>query len=209
LRLVRGQRLEEGQLTAFLVIGDGHHDESVLEALLKRFESREQKKALLMPQDRPALGLAGSLDLAAYLIRRFGKDVLVVIDREHFSRNFYQLLGEVLRKHQLGQYTIRRRRTRGFREVEVRRDEEIVKLYVAVMGFERRVEEAEAVLIREFFGVEVEPEKGVIRSFLKEKGMSVEDLIMRAGEAKLKKAFPSAFVNLLKKWGRVPSLSWA
>ena len=202
MRLVRGQRLEEGQLLAFLVIGDGHHDESVLEALLKRFESREQEKALLMPQDRPALGLAGSLDLAAYLIRRFGKDVLVVIDREHFGRGFYRLLEEALRRHQLGQYTIGRRRTRGFREVEVRRDEEVVKLYVVVMGFERHVEEAEAVLIREFFGVEVEPEKGVIRSFLKEKGMSVEDLIMRAGEAKLKKAFPPAFVNLLKKWGQ-------
>ena len=202
MRLIRGQRLEEGQLTAFLVIGDGHHDESVLEALLKRFESREQEKALLMPQDRPALGLAGSLDLAAYLIRRFGKDVLVVIDREHFGRNFYRLLEEALRKHQLGQYTIRRRRTRGFREVEVRRDEEIVKLYVVVMGFERHVEEAEAVLIREFFGVEVEPEKDSIRSFLKEKGVSIEDLIMRAGETKLKKAFPPAFVNLLKKWGQ-------
>ena len=194
--------MEEGQLTAFLVIGDGHHDESVLEALLKRFELRGHEKAVLMPQDRPALGLAGSLDLAAYLIRRFGKDVLVVIDREHFGRNFYRLLEEALRKHQLGQYTIRRRRTRGFREVEVRRDEEIVKLYVVVMGFERHVEEAEAVLIREFFGVEVEPEKDSIRSFLKEKGVSIRDLIMRAGETKLKKAFPPAFVNLLKKWGQ-------
>ena len=70
------------------------------------------------------------------------------------------------------------------------------------MGFKKCMEEAEAVLIKELFGVEVEPEKGVIRSFLKEKGMSVEDLIMRAGEAKLKKAFPPAFVNLLKKWGQ-------
>ena len=202
MRLVRGQRLEEGQLTAFLVIGDGHHDERVLEALLKRFELRGHEKAVLMPQDRPALGLAGSLDLAAYLIRRFGRDVLVVIDREHFGRNFYRLLEEALRRHQLGQYTIRRRRTRGFREIEILKGDKIVRLYVAMMGFKKCMEEAEAVLIKELFGVEVESEKDSIRSFLKEKGVSIGDLIMRAGETKLKKAFPPAFVNLLKKWGQ-------
>lgn len=208
MMLIRGQKLDAGQLVAFLVVANGSRDEKVMRALLERFEPCEkragQEKALLMPQDRPALGAAGSLELAAFLIRRFGKDVLLVMDREHFGRGFYGLLGEILKKNQLGRYAIRRRRTRGFREIEVLRDDKPVKLYVVLMGFEKCREEAEAALIREVYGVEVKPEEGAIRAFLESEGTDIYELIMKAGEDKLRKAFPPALIDLLKSWCRDP-----
>ena len=67
MRLVRGERVEPGKLAGFLVRGEGPHDEKAVEALPGLFD---HGKVVLAPQDRPALGLEGSLALAAEHVGR-------------------------------------------------------------------------------------------------------------------------------------------
>ena len=194
MRLLRGQPAGDADIVGFLVIGDGSRDETVLRSLLEKFDG---ERAVLMPQDRPALGLEGSLDLAAYLIGRFGKDMLIVIDREHFDgRLFRRLLSERFSEYRM------RRRAGGFRHLEVRRGTRSANLYVAIMGREKALEENLAVLIREILGEKVEGTKEAVWGFLEKHKLRVDELIERAGEGRLKTAFPAAFIELLKRWGR-------
>jgi len=193
MRLVRGERVELGELVGFLVLGDGAHDEKVVEALLERFDHR---KAVLAPQDKPALGLEWSLELAAYLVGRFGVDVLVVIDGDRFDRKLFSRLVE-----QYFSYREVEERGERFIGLRVARGGFSARLYVAVMGV-RSIEEVEAALIHALYGEDVEPEKSAIRIFLRERGKKIYDLIREAGEDELRRAFSSELIELLKRWRR-------
>jgi len=195
MRLVRGEiALEPEKHIGFIVIGDGSRDEKIMKALLRRFDD---EKVVLMLQDRPSLKLEGSVAHASYLVGRYGKDVLIVIDREHFDgRYFKRLLSAYFSGHEV------KRRSGGFRHIEVEKGPRKANLYVAIMGVKKAIEEVEATLVREVYGEEVEPSDEAIRRFLREHDVKIYDLIERAGEEKLKKAFPPTFIDFLKKWGR-------
>lgn len=196
MRLIRGQALRGADVVGFLVIGDGSMDERILKALLRKFND---EKIVLMPQARPALGLDGSLDQAAYLIGRFGMDVLIVIDKEHFDdERFERLLGERFSERE------EKERAGSLRHLWVRRGQRSASLFVAVMGHERRIEENLAILIRELLGEEIEGTKGAVWGFLKRLGLHVSELVRRASEEQLKVAFSTAFIEFLKRWSRKP-----
>jgi len=200
MRLVRGLLITDAELAGFLVIGDGHHDEVVMRALLEKFD---HGRAVLMPQDRPSLGLEGSVRAAAELIGRFGRDVLVVIDRERFDDGRFN-------RHVREYFMDRKVKVDAddFKHVWARRGSRWGNLYVAIMGREKALEENLAILIREVFRTDVEPTKEGVRDFLRRRGLHVADLIRRAGRAKLRTAFPRHLIRLLEEWsgeeGRMP-----
>ena len=193
MRLERGLRVEEATLIGFLVIGDGSRDEAIMRALLHRFNG---EKALLMPQDRPSLGLEGSIRMASELIRRFGRDVLIVIDRERFSgRLLYGLLRTYFDEYEV------KRKSGGFRSIWVKKAGKSANLYLVIMGWKKAIEENIAVLIREVLGANVKPTKEAVWAFLRaEAKLHVSDLIGRAGVEKLERAFGKALIRLLKEW---------
>ena len=200
MRLVRGQLTTDAELAGFLVVGDGRHDEKVMRALLEKFDHR---RTVSMPQDSFSLGLEGSVRAAAELIGRFGRDVLVVIDRERFDdERFNRHVREYFMDHEV------RLDADDFKHVWARRGSRQGNLYVAIMGREKALEENLAVLIREVFGADVEPTKEGVWGFLRRRGLHVADLIMRAGRARLGRAFPRHLIRLLEDWsgeeGRIP-----
>jgi len=177
-----------------MVVGDGGHDEKVMKALFKRFDD---EKFVLMPQDRPSLKLVGSVDLAAELIGRFGKDVLIVIDKEFFDEARF----ESLLKQRFSNYEVTRRDD-GFWLVKVTRGPRTANLCVAVMGTRKDIWEVEAAIIREFYGEEVAPTEEEIKRFLRERGVKIYDLIERLKDESLDRVFPQQFIDFLKRWGR-------
>ena len=195
MKLVRGEIAPEPEKhIGFIVIGDGSRDEKIMRALLARFND---EKAILMLQDRPSLKLEGSIAHASYLVSHYGKDVLIVIDREHFDEGLLKrLLNMYFSEHKI------KRRSGGFRHIEVKKGAREASLYIAIMGAEKAIEEVEVALIREIYGATVEPSDEAIIRFLKERGLKIYDLIEKAGEDKLMRAFPSAFINFLKRWAR-------
>ena|GEM_PF-2461428 len=194
MKLVRGEVVPEPAVhVGFMVVGDGGHDEKVMKALFKRFDD---EKFVLMPQDRPSLKLVGSVDLAAELIGRFGKDVLIVIDKEFFDEARF----ESLLKQRFSNYEVTRRDD-GFWLVKVTRGARTANLCVAVMGTRKDIWEVEAAIIREFYGEEVAPTEEEIKRFLRERGVKIYDLIEQLKDESLDRVFPRQFIDFLKRWG--------
>ncbi len=192
MKLERGKFVEREKLVGFLVIGDGSRDEKVMRAL---FEVFDHAKIVLMPQSRPALGLEGSVKTTAQLVGRFGRDVLVVIDREHFDEeDFGKYIEEYFEDREV------KVDANDFKHVWARRGAMRANFYVAVMGYEKGLEENLATLIHEVYGVRVEPTKEAVWGFLKKKKLHVADLIKKAEEPKLARAFPKRLIELLRKW---------
>jgi len=195
MNIIRGKPVPKlGIYLGFIVIGNGIHDEKVMRTLFKRFDD---KAAVLMPQARPALGLEGSIDLAAELIGRFGKDVLIVIDKEAFDESRFKSILE----YKFSICSIQKRDT-SFWCARVVRGVREANLYVAIMGIEKGIEEVEAILIRERYGEDIEPTKNAIRTFLRRHDTKIYDVIEELGEESIRRAFPRAFIDFLKKWSK-------
>ena len=196
MKIIRGETVPKPEkYTGFIVIGDGMHDEKIMKALFKRFND---KKFVLMPQDRPSLKLIGSIDIAAELIGRFGRDVLIVIDREHFDET--QLEAQLKQKFSKVELM---HKDGAFYTINVMKGTKTANLYIAIMGAKKSIEEVEAALIREYYGEVVKPAKEEIKSALKRHhDEKIYDLIEKLDYEKLRRAFPPSFIDFLKKWSR-------
>ena len=83
--------------------------------------------------------------------------------------------------------------------IECKRGSKPITAYLAISGKERRIEENIAYLIELQYKEKIETEKGIIRAYLREKGLeNIEQLIERSHKKNIKKAFPH-FTTILSE----------
>jgi len=186
--------ITKGKVYAVLILGDGVFDERVVNALSKRFDHRG---ILLSPRIRPRkTGLKGSIETIAFLVNRklVYNTILLVIDKEHigsineladYLKEYgFSITGELIK---LNDYSWK---------IMVSRGSFYGCIYVSIQGFRKCIEENIVELISLLYGVSVkaiEPTRASIKRFLKMKNTSLEEIIEKAGEEILFKAFPGLY----------------
>ncbi len=64
-------------------------------------------------------------------------------------------------------------------------------IYLAVLGFEKGIEENLSKLIRLLYSEDVDPDKGALNKWLRSRELSDEDLVRRASRSQIEQSFPS------------------
>ena len=156
-------------------------------SLARRMNGRRE---ILAPQIGGRTGLKTSIGAAAWIVqsaRRKPEVILIVIDREHIER---EDLEQVLKEYFGSWEHVVRESDRI--KIVVRKGAWQGTLLFAVQGIEKSIEENICVLIEEMFGERIEPTKGAIRKFLRDRRFRDErGLIESSDMRRLRRAFGS------------------
>jgi len=191
MKLVRGEHIRDtSNLVAIFVFGDGSEDIKIVEAMAERFDG---KRLIFNPQLGGEKGIKSALRTIAILFDKLRLDwanvgVVIVIDKEYVED--YNKLEKVLLEF-FNFKVVERNLDDRFFKFEIKRGPKETVLWIVVMGFTRRKEENEVILIKELLGENVDPVKRKIRNLLRRKGTSIRRLIRDADSRSLERAFDS------------------
>ena len=183
---------EPGPAQAYVLSGDGPRDIRVFKAIAEHHYDHD--KQLRCPQTpirrrhRTGWGLSGVITALALCLRTTVKRYIILLDREHanamqdFEKKLREHGFEILDKRELADTAWYFKASSGGREAEI---------YVALLGFEKRIEENLAALIRLKYGNHVQPNKTAINRWLREHRLNDAELIRKATKRELEQAFPS------------------
>jgi len=198
MRVVKGEYV---RAHVYVLVGDGGRDVRILTAVAERYN---HGKVLRVPRTPTTAGtgldsviraLAKLLD-ARVVIDKY----LILIDREHVKSlkdvkgKFTSYGFEVLSVEDLNEASW---------VLKVRRGAKVIKVYVAVLGLSKRVEENLAKLIKLTYGDDVEGSKESVNKWLKEHGMKNSELVSKASRQQIEKALPT-LTQTLKKLAKDP-----
>lgn len=198
MEVVEGKIPSERPTKCVVLFGDGQRDRRVFKSLARRVNGRRE---ILAPQIGGRTGLKTSIDAAAWIVqsaRRKPEVILIVIDREHLER---EDLEQVLKEY-FGSWEYVVKESDRIKIV-VRKGAWQGTLLFAVQGIEKSIEENICVLIEEMFGESIEPTKGAIRKFLRDRKFRDErELIESSDMGRLRRAFGSLIWALeeLENW---------
>mgnify|MGYP000459829554 CR=1 FL=1 len=180
------------EIYAYVLLGNGTMDERIISALAKRYNHSKEMRIPIAPQ-RPT-GLDAVVKALIQCIER-SKVIryVVVLDREHItSMNHVE---KKLKEHGLEMKRVNVLCGDAI-AVEIRRGSKEALLYAIILGFEKRIEENLSKLIELEYGEHIEPDKKVIRRWLKEHGLRDINLIEKATVDHLEEAFPGLSYTL-------------
>ena len=199
MKITRGKPLTSTPLTAALVIGDGPVDEAIVEAAAKHYD--HAKTITILDQPVRETGLAKALERAWYIIAKLGiTRILIVIDREHVPPERKQLLAELRLAglHPLGAEEPHP----GLLVINVETNPPNPRratILLTIMGSEPPMIEADiAKLIETIYGDKVEPTKKSIHKWLREKALTLRQLVENATKKQLEEAMPQLAQALQK-----------
>ena len=167
------------KILAYVVTGDGRAEYEVLCGLAKKYNG---KYKILLFQKSPEHKITGLHVLKSlktiYKINSY-TTFLVLLDREHFDTH---LLRKILSQE--------------FTEFEIEGNNPYViiakpfRIFLVILGIHKCIEEDIATLISLEFGMDIKPDKTVIRRFLREKKIkSRVKLIESSKKGNLERAF--------------------
>lgn len=175
----------------YLLVGNGPSDVRILTVLAERFD---HSKVLRIPQTplRGRKGLKASIESLTFCLDRPAMNrFILVIDREHVASK--EEIEEKLQECGFECLEIEEINS-GAYYVEAKRGDKRALIYIALLGFKKRIEENLAQLIKVMYNEDLEPRKKVIRRWLKVKGLRDVDLIRKARDEQLNQAFPSVTI---------------
>jgi len=195
VELIEGE-IPHRNILAFAIFGDGPFDKRILREILRRFDG---KHSVLVPTlGFTVIGGQRAVRAVAWLIDNkqkfsmFPSEIWIIIDREHKKelleslKIYFQCRG-VLERGSVLKMSVSRTGI------------EYVDLVVVLMGKERRIEENIAILIKEHMKMDVKPDKREIGKILRERGITLRELIMRSEKKELKKAF-GELIDMLENY---------
>ncbi len=193
MRVIRASKLE-AIIKAIVITGNGRTEERILKSLAKRLNG--EKKALLLPSILPRKSGVVALEGIAVLLNKGfkHKNFLFIVDKEHIpaEESFERTL------HKSG-FRVKTIKDEGNREITIKAIRGVckVKIHVAIMGIKKDVEEDLAKLIELEYGDKIKPCKEERRKYLKQRDLSIEEMIEGASIKNLEEAF-KPLINMLK-----------
>ena len=205
MRVVSGE-YPETDVVAYVIIGDGARDERILRAIAEKFDHSKVVKIPQLPcgmRYSKTLGLKGLVGctetLAACINITKVKTYVYVIDREHVGpeERVPEELRRVLTERGFEVEEVRQLDV-GAWFVKTRRGTKEITLYVAILGFNTKIEENLAKLIELLHHELVKPNKENISKWLKEHKLDDYELVRQASKRIIREAFPSLAIIVEK-----------
>ena len=202
-------------VVAYVIIGDGARDERVFEAIAEKFNHskvvsiprlpRGIKPLVGLPKTYGLKGLDGCINAIITCIEYTKvRTYICIIDREHVGpdEEVPKKLQKVLTERGFEIKNIRQLGD-GAWLVKARRVAIEITLYIAILGFERCIEENIAKLINCIYRESVEPDKKSVNEWLKSHGLDDRKLVQQASKQILKETFLS-LVTVIEELSQDP-----
>jgi len=180
-----------------VITANGKTDLKILEALANR-HNHQTDKTLYIPQRTYTHlgGLKPSIEALTTILHHqpITDTYIILIDKEHIKNpnqipQQLQAHGITPTNTQQKQNLIKTEATHGTKQITI---------YTAILGKNKRIEENIAHLIKLEYDEQIEPDKKAIKTWLKQKDLTLHDLITQARKANLEKALPQ-LTKLLKE----------
>ena len=198
------KRLEEDARFALVITGNGPWEYRVLSAVAPKLDGRV---LLWFP---PPLGRTGLSVLHEALkvhideaykarpdIRGRPIYVLILIDKEHFSNPEKSL--EELKESLVGIEVLNSRVIGGIKgafRLDCQYGPKLFTAFIAIQGVEKCLNEQLAILLKRFYGMEVEADQSQIRNALRKMNKKIEDVVAERSLRELEELFPSLIATL-------------
>jgi len=195
------QFTEENQESCdlFIATGDGTTEKKVLSGLIKFYPAN---RAICFPKTPRGRKTGLSVFRLLNETKMKEEQYLFIIDKEYWGLSGEKDVRKRLEDMNMREIEISCMLDAEFAKlylIECKRGSKPITAYLAISGKERRIEENIAYLIELQYKEKIETEKGIIRAYLREKGLeNIEQLIERSHKKNIKKAFPH-FTTILSE----------
>jgi hypothetical protein len=178
-----------------VLTGNGRREQQMLTALAEKFNG--DRKILFFPRlpihPRPGSGLAALKAVKTYLKYKITR-TLFLIDKEHFDEeNISKKLESALKSFGIDVQSLKP--SPSLREVALIINGLVghrkVKIYTAILGTEKSMEECIAKLIELELRIKIDPNKRAISIALRKHKTNINTLLAKAQSKNLTTAFPS------------------